>query len=121
MGSPKNIKKRKEWKRKLSIASKKRIGTKANHWKGGKSIRDGYLYIYCPTHPHATKDKYVCEHRLVMEKHVGRILLPSEVVHHINGNKLDNRIENLMLYPSIGVHTRENHIKRNKKNGRFTK
>jgi len=66
-------------------------------WKGGKMVHEGYILILTPGHPFAQKDGYVLEHRLVMEKHLCRYLKPDEVVHHINGIKTDNRIENLQL------------------------
>ena len=66
------------------------------NYKGGKSTQLGYILILNKEHPHVV-GKYVREHRLVMELHLGRYLRPNELVHHINGNKKDNRIENLLL------------------------
>lgn len=43
---------------------------------------------------------HIPEHRLVMQNHLGRALLPSETVHHINGVRTDNRLENLELWSS---------------------
>ncbi len=78
-------------------------------WKGGRLYNRGaskkYIEIYCPDHPSANSLGYVREHRLVMEKHLGRYLEPKEVVHHINEIKDDNRIENLELFANNGVHT----------------
>lgn len=66
-------------------------------WKGGIETNwAGYILEYCPVHPHAIGGK-VRQHRLVMEKHLGRYLAKDEVVHHINGYRKDNRIENLQL------------------------
>lgn len=74
-------------------------------WKGGRSISRGYVRILIPEHPNA-QNGYVLEHRLVMEKMIGRYLLPNEVVHHINGVKDDNRPENLQLFSENKEHLR---------------
>ena len=56
-----------------------------------------YIQIYIPTHPNADSNGYVREHRLVMEKQLGRYLTAEEVVDHINMDTLDNRPENLRV------------------------
>lgn len=74
-------------------------------WKGGRIIdKSGYVMIGNKDHPHASGNGYVREHRLVMEKKIGRYLRPEEVVHHENGVKDDNRIENLKLFASGAEH-----------------
>lgn len=87
-------------------------------WRGGRVDVDGYTYIYAPTHPYATQLGYVCEHRLVMESHLGRYLDKGEAVHHQNHDTRDNRLENLELCVSNGQHTINHHAKRDGK-GRF--
>jgi len=71
----------------------------SNHkWKGGRWVhRSGYVMASAPDHPGADRDGYVLEHRLVVERHLGRRLERSEHVHHINGIKDDNRLSNLVV------------------------
>lgn len=81
-------------------------GNKNPKWNGGvKKRNDGYTYVLAKQHPFASKDGYIMEHRLVMEKHIGRYLKASEVVHHINGIRNDNRVENLQIFSDVGSHT----------------
>ena len=61
-------------------------------------VVNGYKYIYKPNHPNAINGgRYVAEHRLVLEDKIGRFLTNDEVAHHKNGDKRDNRPENLEL------------------------
>ena len=72
-------------------------GENNSMWNGGRSKHEGYFRVKQRTHPFADSKGYVLEHRLIMEKHIGRYLTKDEIVHHINHNKIDNRIENLEL------------------------
>jgi hypothetical protein len=126
-------------KKKLSMKAKERYKDKRNHpwfgrkhsdktrlklslqrrgelnhrWKGGRFKSNGYIYRWSPEHPFAMKcssKMYVLEHRLIMEDKLGRHLKNGEVVHHINGIRDDNRIENLKLTTTgkhIGDHNSE--------------
>ena len=72
---------------------------KSPTWKGGRRIESGgYVEILNKEHPRARQTGYVKEHILVMENNLGRYLVKGENVHHLNGYKTDNRIENLELW-----------------------
>ena len=76
-------------------------------WNGGCHYdKNGYLYRRCTNHPYANHLGYVFEHRLIVEAHLGRYLLPSEVVHHIDGDRTNNDIGNLEVFSSNGEHLR---------------
>jgi len=90
-------------KLKMSIDRK---GNKHPRFKGRVNNMQGYINIFKPDHPCATKKGYVLEHRLVMEDMIGRHLTSKEVVHHINGVKDDNRETNLWLFKNNKEHMR---------------
>ena len=75
-------------------------------WKPSGSGRVLYRKILDIHNPHADRDGYVLEHRVVMEHYLNRYLDPKEVVHHIDGNGLNNDINNLALFPSGIAHNR---------------
>ena len=89
-----------EWQKKFVT------GEKCFFWRGGGYINaGGYRYLKSPKHPFKNKVGYVAEHRLIMEKYLDRYLERSEFVHHKNGDKLDNRLENLQIISNQKEHS----------------
>lgn len=78
--------------------SEARKGEKGANWKGGISTtKKGYRLVLCPEHPRADTRGYVMEHILVWERETGLSVPLNCCIHHLNGDKTDNRIQNLCL------------------------
>ncbi len=110
----------KKWKKAISLASKNRPKSKehrkkigqahkkiAKKFKNRKNNRTKYKYTFSPNHPKCNSSGYIREHTFVMENFIGRFLKKNECVHHINGDKSDNRIENLELFQSQAEHMKK--------------
>ncbi|MBK8424388.1 MAG: HNH endonuclease [Elusimicrobia bacterium] len=91
-------------------------------WKGGVVKKGGYLVELCPWHPYATKAGYVPQHRLVIERHIGRFLKPNEHVHHRDNSKTNNHIDNLELlteHDHLSLHAKKRPMKLFCKSGHY--
>ena len=89
-------------------------------WRGGKVEKSGYIYVHMPSHPRTTQTGYVRRAILVLEKKIKRPLMPREQVHHINGNKTDDRPSNLipmMIGDHTSLHHKGKHLARKVKAG----
>lgn len=91
-----------KWKKSARCNSCNRAltGPASSKWKGGRVESNGYVRVYKPDHPRAHSGRYIGEHTLVMEAHIGRYLIEGETTHHKNGVRSDNRLENLELWVS---------------------
>lgn len=83
------------------------VNTKRKENGNGHTDKRGYI-------EHCINGKRCYEHRLVVEKEIGKELSEGSVVHHIDGNKLNNNLNNLMIFKNKGEHARHHHEERRK-------
>jgi hypothetical protein len=98
-----------KWMNKVDIPRRQsgaRFGKNNHHFKGYCFDSRGYKLIYSPNHPNKDNRNYVFEHRLVVEKYLNRYLTREETIHHIDENKLNNKLSNLYLFSQHHQHDR---------------
>ncbi len=102
----------KEVREKISRATS---GNKHTQWQGGEIYRQNYYYLHNSLLDYRKKNKgYTKRARIIMERKIGRNLKKGEIVHHINGNKTNDKIENLYLFHNKGSHTQyESNLRQN--------
>ena len=94
------------WGKFCSLSCAGRLENHSN-WNGGRMRHpNGYILIKSPNHPFADNNNYVPEHRLIVERQIGRYLHRWEIAHHINKVRDDNRPENLMGFKNKRTHER---------------
>ena len=81
-----------------------KTGAKRPTWKGGRSTAGRYVLVMQPDHPHTNSSGYICEHTLVAERALGRLLPKGSELHHVNGDLHDNRPANLVLCHDHAFH-----------------
>lgn len=68
-------------------------------------MNNGYVEVMMPEHPNARSNGTILEHRLMAEKKLGRILTKEECVHHIDGDRCNNSLDNLIVFKTNADHT----------------
>jgi len=77
---------------------------KNSKWKGGRYRQGRFMFLLMPKHPCCNIRGYYREHRFVCESILGRYLTREEVPHHIDKNTVNNKPENLYLFPNHSKH-----------------
>lgn len=100
-----NYKKHKNHYCSVTCQYKSCAGSNSYRWTGGRKNKrgkkGGHILAYAPNHPNADRVGYVAEHRLVVERDLGRYLSQDEHVHHIDGDPQNNDLSNLAV---VSVH-----------------
>ncbi len=92
----------KEWNDKVR---KSKLMEKNPNWKGGfYKTNNGYIMIKVSEHPFSNTQGYIQEHRLKVEAKIGRYLTKEEKIHHLDENRINNNINNLMLFKNDSEH-----------------